>query len=296
MRESLQRRVAEVLSEQKGTEVRVLSTHGLGGGCINDARRIETTDGVYFLKSNPSPLPAMFPREAEGLSALAAVGAITVPEPIHAHDGGDGVLPFLLTSWIEPGRRASGFSREFGRRFARLHKEGTGTRFGFEHDNYLGSTPQPNGWSDDWVEFFREKRLGYQLRLARRHGFGGDLQLLGERLLERLGELIAEPAEPPTLLHGDLWGGNYMVAKSGEPVLIDPATYYGRREADLAMTQLFGGFDSEFYEGYEEVWPLAGGSRHRLDIYQLYHLLNHLNLFGSGYLGGCLQILRRWAG
>lgn len=296
MPEKLQRRVEEVLSQRKGAEVRVLSFQGLGGGCINDARRVETTDGVYFLKSNPAPLPGMFPREAEGLAALAAVGAIAVPEPVHAHDGGEGIIPFLLTTWIEPGRRARGFSREFGRRFARLHKEGTGERFGFAHDNYLGSTPQPNGWSDDWVAFFREERLGHQLALARRNGFGGELQLLGERLLDGLPDFIGEPGEPPTLLHGDLWGGNYMVTDSGAPALIDPAAYYGRREADLAMTRLFGGFDGEFYAGYEEVWPLAGGSGLRIDIYQLYHLLNHLNLFGGSYLGGCIRILRRWAG
>ena len=167
--------------------------------------------------------------------------------------------------------------------------------FGFEEDNYIGATPQPNAWTDDWVTFFAEQRLGFQLRLAADNGFGGELARLGERLLSRLGELIDEPAEPACLLHGDLWGGNYLCDAEGQPVLIDPAAYYGRREAELAMTTLFGGFDSAFYGAYEEAWPLAPGSAERLEIYKLYHLLNHLNLFGGGYLGGCLGVLRRFA-
>lgn len=291
----LYREVARVLSIYLGEDVEVSPGRGLGGGCINNAECVTTSAGRFFLKSNPSPLPGMFAREADGLEALESVGEIEVPAAIHASDGGPDFPPFLLTTYIEPGRKQPHFFELFGQCLADLHRAGTGKRFGFDNDNYLGSTPQPNTWSDDWVEFFRNHRLGHQLRLAERNGHGGELQRLGGKLLERLGDYLAEPNEPPTILHGDLWGGNYMVAKDGGAVLIDPAVYYGRREADLAMTRLFGGFDRDFYAAYEEVWPLADGSEARLEIYELYHLLNHLNLFGGGYLGGCLQILRRYA-
>ncbi len=204
--------------------------------------------------------------------------------------------PFLVLEAIDTGRRGEGFFETFGRRFAELHRKATGERFGFERDNYIGSTPQPNRWSDDWCEFWRRQRLGFQLDLARRRGLSDrTLDRLGDALLERLDELIGEPAEPPTLLHGDLWGGNgnYMVDEEGAPVLIDPAAYFGRREADLAMTRLFGGFDARFYAAYEEVWPLSPGAETRLDVYKLYHLLNHLNLFGGGYRSSSIDVLRR---
>lgn len=295
MQDGLARKAGEVLSDHHGQAVTIRNTRGLGGGCINNAICLETSVGRFFLKYNPAPLPGMFSREAEGLRALAAVGAIAVPEPIHASEGGNGYPPFLLTTWVEPGSKSPDFSENFGRAFATLHREGTGERFGFDNDNYLGSTPQPNGWSGDWVAFFREKRLGHQLRLAERNGHRGKLQQLGGKLMDRLDVYLNEPNEPPTILHGDLWGGNYMVGADGRAVLIDPAAYYGRREADLAMTRLFGGFDRRFYSAYEETWPLADGSSARLEIYELYHLLNHLNLFGGGYLGGCMDILHRYA-
>jgi fructosamine-3-kinase len=211
--------------------------------------------------------------------------------------GGDGsdAPPFLLMECIETGRPAGGFFEAFGRALALLHREARGARYGFERDNYIGATEQPNDWNDDWTAFWREQRLGYQLALARRQGLSdGAMIRHGDRLLERLDTLIGEPAEPPSLLHGDLWGGNYLVDERGGPVLIDPAAYYGRREADLAMTHLFGGFDARFHRAYEEVWPLEEGAAERLEIYKLYHLLNHLNLFGGSYYGGCMAILRRF--
>ncbi|MCA9664263.1 MAG: fructosamine kinase family protein, partial [Myxococcales bacterium] len=202
------------------------------------------------------------------------------------------VLEHIETSSIRP----PGFSRAFGAALAELHTSTSAARFGFAHDNYLGATPQPNGELDDWVEFFGRRRIGYQLGLARERGHarrGDELDTLGARLLEALGEIIGEPDEPPCLLHGDLWGGNYLVAEDGAPVLIDPAVYYGRREADLAMTRLFGGFDGAFYAGYEARWPLAAGAERRFVVYELYHLLNHLNLFGGSYRSSCIAHLRR---
>ena len=293
--------VADLIHRETGEHASITSSRPASGGCINDARVVELADGRrYFVKSNPAPLPGMFEQEAFGLGALAAAGAIPVPRPLGTGGGTRGVPPFLVTEAIEPGTPGPRFFEDFGRRFARLHRATPphrgprGEAFGFPADNYLGATPQPNTWCDDWAEFWRLNRLGHQLHLAREQGRSdATLDRLGDRLLDRLDEYLAEPAEPAALLHGDLWGGNYMVDRGGSPVLIDPAAYCGRREADLAMTRLFGGFDPRFYAAYEEVWPLAPGAKERLEIYQLYHLLNHLNLVGGGYRSGCVAILRK---
>ncbi len=287
--------IQQALERRFNEPVRIDGTSPVGGGCISNTQRLDTDHGPFFLKTNSTSPAGMFTAEAKGLAALHGVGVLPVPEPISVAET-EGARPaYLLTTWLEPGSPGPDFFEDFGRRFALLHRKGTGERYGFESDNFLGSTPQPNGWSDDWVAFFREKRLGYQLRLARRNGYTGELQRLGDRLLGRLDGYLRAPEEPPTLLHGDLWNGNYLCNSAGQAVIIDPATYYGRREADLAMTHLFGGFSRAFYRAYEEEWPLAPGSEDRLEIYKLYHLLNHLNLFGSGYLGGCLSVLRRYA-
>ncbi|MBI5154868.1 fructosamine kinase family protein [Candidatus Poribacteria bacterium] len=288
-----------VLERSTGETSLVRSRRPCGGGCINQTKIVETEDGRrFFVKSNPAPLPHMFEREAEGLAALAAPGVIRVPAPVGCGGGTDGVPPFLVLEFIESARPKTGFQTELGRRLAQLHRATTSGRFGFLHDNYIGSTPQPNGWMTDWVAFWRERRLGFQLQLARRHGLlDAELERLGARLMDRLDDLLGQPEEPACLLHGDLWGGNYMTDERGEPVLIDPATYFGRREADLAMTMLFGGFDREFYRAYEEVWPLPPDSAKRLEVYKLYHLLNHLNIFGGvAYLPSILRTMERIAG
>ncbi|MBX3729712.1 MAG: fructosamine kinase family protein [Candidatus Sumerlaeia bacterium] len=289
--------VEELIARETGRRGRVVGRTASGGGCINNAETVSLDDGRrFFLKSNPDPLPRLFECEAAGLRALAEAGTIRVPHPVGTGGGESDVPPFLVMEWIEPGAPGPRYQQELGHGFARLHRETHAPRFGFEHDNYIGATPQPNGWTDDWIAFWRERRLGFQLALARRKGLSDSrMDRLGEKLLARLDEFLAEPAEPPCLLHGDLWGGNAMADCQGAPVLIDPAAYYGRREADLAMTQLFGGFTRDFYRAYEEIWPLAPGSDARLDIYRLYHLLNHLNLFGGSYHASCLAILRRYA-
>ncbi|MBI1375668.1 MAG: phosphotransferase [Phycisphaera sp.] len=304
MNTALQHAIERLIGEATGEPARIDRASHAGGGCINNAQVITLADGRrYFVKSNAAPLPGMFEREAEGLAALADAATIRVPRPVGTGGGNEGdgdapgVEPFIVMEAIETGSRGGGFSETFGRAFAELHRATTGERFGFDHDNYIGATPQPNTWCDDWVTFFREHRLGHQLRLARRAGLSdATMDRLGDKLLDRLDTLIGEPAEPACLLHGDLWGGNYLCDAAGEPVLIDPAAYRGRREADLAMTYLFGGFDARFYAAYHEAWPLADGADDRVDVYKLYHLLNHLNLFGSGYRSGCVSIMQRYAG
>ncbi len=301
MEPKLQGAVEGLIARVTGDAGRIVRSSSAGGGCINAARTVELDDGRrFFVKSNPDPLPGMFEREAEGLAALAETGVIRVPRPVGTGRG-EGIPPFIVLEAIANGRRGPGFAEDFGHRFAALHRAAPSHRgpggepFGFDRDNYLGATPQPNGWCAGWCDFWRRRRLGYQLELARRRGLSDSrLDRLGDRLLDRLEDLLGEPEEPAALFHGDLWGGNYLVGEAGEPVLIDPAVYYGRREADLAMTMLFGGFEPRFYAAYQEAWPLAPGSAERLEIYKLYHLLNHLNLFGRGYRGGCLAILERF--
>ncbi len=284
------------LAEREGGSPRVVGSRGVGGGCIHRAELVELDDGrTLFVKSNAQAPGGMFESEARGLAALGSVGVIRVPGD--AWVGEAGPVRFLAMEAIDQGRGGAGFSRRFGRALARQHRSGLGESFGFEGDNFIGATPQPNRWTADWVEFFAQHRLAFQLGLARRAGLSdGSLDRLGDRLLERLGEWLDLPEERPCLIHGDLWSGNFLVDSVGEPVLVDPAVYYAHREAELAMTRLFGGFDAGFYDAYEEEWPLPPETAERQQIYALYHLLNHLNLFGTGYLGRCLSTLRALVG
>ena len=227
-----------------------------------------------FVKSVPLADAAMLDAEAEGLRALAACGAIVVP---HVIDQGtrDGTA-FLATSWLDFGSAPRG--EAMGRALARLHRIGQGTRYGWGRDNFIGRTPQVNGWDDDWAAFFLERRLRPQFELAARHGLRD-----ADALLDAVPRLLEGHAPPPSLLHGDLWSGNAAMLASGEPAIFDPAVYIGDREADIAMTHLFGGFDASFYSAYEDEWPLPEGHEVRRDLYNLYHIVNHLNLFGSSY-------------
>ena len=264
----------------------------VGGGDISAAWRLDAADGTVFLKTGPASSYDMFSGEAEGLAELARADAIRVPEVVAFGVAGD--TAYCAFEWIDFGRLARDTEHKLGERLAALHRT-TQERFGWHRDNTIGLTPQPNEPSDDWVDFLRERRLGFQLELAANYGYTGALQEQGARLLERL-PVYFEGYEPQaSLLHGDLWGGNWGSC-DGEPVIFDPAVYYGDRESDLAMTRLFGGFGRAFYDAYETAWPLSPGHRERNDLYQLYHVLNHLNLFGSGYLGRALDILNRLLG
>ncbi|NPA27399.1 MAG: fructosamine kinase family protein [Chloroflexi bacterium] len=272
---------------QRGLQIQ--SWHPVAGGDINEAYRLVTTQGPsFFLKRNLHAPEDMFAREAEGLQALrAAPGGPTVPEPYLW--GPD----FLLMEDLRPAPRRSDYWPRFGRQLAHMHQK-TGPAFGFPHDNYIGLTPQPNPWTQDGYTFFAQHRLLYQAQLAHRRGLlpTEDVRAV-ERLAARLPEWI--PEQPPSLLHGDLWSGNALTDAQGNPAIVDPAAYYGWAEADLAMTALFGAFPEIFYQAYQEVRPLEPGWRERFPLYNLYHLLNHLNLFGLGYRESVRHILRRFS-
>lgn len=265
----------------------VVEERPVGGGCINNGARIACHDGSrFFIKTNGSAPADMFEREAEGLNEICEGHGLRVPQ-VHLWDE-----EFILLEDLAPAPRVANWSETLGRQLAALHKR-TSEKFGFHHDNYLGTTPQPNQWTEDGFEFFADQRLGHQARLAR-NGGGISRGEAGqvERLAARLPELL--PAQPASLIHGDLWGGNATSDERGQPALIDPAAHYGWAEAELGMTALFGGFDEAFYHAYESVRPLDAGWRERLPIYNLYHLLNHLNLFGAGYHGQVMAVLRRY--
>jgi protein-ribulosamine 3-kinase len=293
--------VERAIAASTGRSSAIVGSIACAGGCIHHASIVELADARrYFIKRSEVARSGMFAAEADGLRALGNVGSIRVPRVIAVADpdapGDCESQPFLVLEAIETSEAPRSFHREFGRRLAELHAAARGDTFGFSRGNWIGSTPQPNPSTKDWVDFWRIARLGHQLSLVRRrYPRDDEIQRLGTKLLDRLDRIISEPDEAPTLLHGDLWSGNYLVDENGSPVLIDPAVYWGRREADLAMTRLFGGFPRDFYEGYEETWPLEPGSDVRMAIYGLYHLLNHLVIFGTGYREPCLAVLRSHA-
>jgi fructosamine-3-kinase len=230
----------------------------------------------------------MLEAEADGLRELDAGNSVRVPTVLASGAVGNGA--FLALEWVQISRASGEEQALLGTQLAHQHRV-LATRFGWHRDNTIGSTEQVNTWTDDWSSFFREHRLRFQLQLAKRNGYDGRLQESGARLLERVDELLGGHRPAPSLLHGDLWGGNAGADPSGAPVIFDPAVYFGDREADLAMTRLFGGFTREFYEAYEEAWPLPSSAPDRVDLYNLYHVLNHLNLFGPGYLGQAQSII-----
>lgn len=271
-----------------------IASRPLGGGCINQARILDVDGDRFFFKSNTHALPRQFEAEAAGLREMRVSGtSLVIPEPIAWLDT-EGAR-FLVTEYLEPGRRVGDFDERLGVGLAELHACSHENGFGFELGGYCGATPQPNGWMRDWPGFYAERRLGHQLRLARERGIAPDIASRLERLIERLTDWIG-PVEPSSLIHGDLWSGNLHVAPDGRPALIDPAAYYGHPEAELGMMALFGGFAPGVWQSYGEARRLEPGWRNRLDLYTLYHVLNHFVLFGGGYAGQADEILRRYVG
>jgi protein-ribulosamine 3-kinase len=276
------------LSGHLQVPVVVSGSRPVSGGCINRCFELQTSSGKFFLKYNDAGrFPGMFEAEARGLALLA--DARSIPVPVVIATGAISGLSFLLLEWIESARRKKNFWTEFGSRLAKLH-HGSAELFGLASDNYIGSLPQSNRQHKRWTDFFIGERIEPQIKRALDAGaMTHEDKKKFDRLADRMDELV--PGEPPALLHGDLWSGNFMADSSGSALLMDPAVYYGHREADLAMTKLFGGFDPEFYEAYGSAFPLKAGFSERADIHNLYPLLVHVNLFGGGYIEQVRRIL-----
>ncbi len=275
-------------------DVTIDSAATVGGGCIANACRLETDTAPFFLKYGDEEVARTFPGEAAGLEALGAADSpLEVPSVVETASPTTDRPGFLIMEWINSGRKGRRFWKRFGEGLAALHRR-TADEYGFEQDNFIGRLPQYNEWTDKWPAFFREQRLAPQVEMARdRDRWRSDWERSLEALYRRLPDLLPTTPEP-SVLHGDLWKGNYMVTAVGDPALIDPATYFGHREADLAMTELFGGYDDAFYDAYRSTWGLEPDYETRRDIYNLYHLINHLNHFGGGYASSVESTLKRF--
>lgn len=268
---------------------KIISVRSVSGGCINDSRII-TTDKQqdYFVKISNHP-NEMFLKEANGLKEINQTKEIRTQEVYYADQN------ILILEAVSSGYRIKNFFEDFGQRFAKMHKHFS-PQFGFYEDNFIGSTPQLNltiaEEKTNWTKFYFNERLLFQFKLAERNGYVNEsLRKSFLKLENNIDSILKLDDIKPSLLHGDLWGGNYLIDEKGFACLIDPAVYYGHREADLAMTKLFGGFDSTFYLAYDEEYPLDDGYAYRENIYKLYHILNHLNLFGTGYLNQAIQLM-----
>ncbi|MDH3419883.1 MAG: fructosamine kinase family protein [Gammaproteobacteria bacterium] len=287
----------KLLSEElrRRCGIRLLGgAEAVGGGSINRAFKVLSEQGPLFLKLNTPSALGMFEAEAAGLEILAQAEAVRVPAVVAVGAVADAA--YLILEWIVFGPKSEAAERSLGADLASQHRV-TRSEFGWDRDNTIGSTPQVNAPTGDWPTFFCEHRLRYQLALAVRNGLPAATAADVERLLDKVAVLFDAYEPDASLLHGDLWGGNWGVTTDGTPVIFDPAVYYGDRETDLAMTRLFGGFGSAFYDAYAEAWPLAPGWERRVELYNLYHLLNHFNLFGAGYLAsvqGALEKLLRY--
>jgi len=279
--------IAAAISKASNQPFHPRSPQNQGGGCINTAVTLADGASSWFVKLNAVNQLPMFEAEAAGLQALADSNSIRVPKPLCT--GTTAEHAFIVMEQLELRAGSTAEQSLAGEQLAALHQH-RNTLFGWERENTIGATAQHNDYMDDWIEFWREHRLGFQLRLAITNGYGGNLQDDGERLLGSFQHLL-DHAPVASLLHGDLWGGNLSFSKEGQPVIYDPATYFGDREAELAMTELFGGFSNRFYQAYTATLPMSAGYPAHKRLYNLYHVLNHLNLFGSGYLGQAQRMI-----
>jgi len=272
--------IAEQITAATGQAFSATSINAVGGGCINQSYHISDGTRAYFVKLNHGAHLDMFIAEAKGLNEIHASRSIRCPRPVCV--GTTQGQAHIVMEYIGLGAPQSQSAQMLGEQLALMHAK-TQSRFGLDHDNTIGSTPQSNSLTAEWVEFWQNHRLGFQLQLAAKRGYGGKLQRSGETLLTQLPAFFTDYQPKPALLHGDLWSGNAGYDLKGMPVIYDPALYYGDRECDLAMTELFGGFSSAFYDAYQAAYPLDPGYQARKTLYNLYHIINHLNLFGGGY-------------
>jgi len=301
-------KIAAHISEATGDTFSIENRRSVSGGCINQGYAISSSARTYFAKINQASQVAMFEAEALGLQQMGETQTIRIPQPICW--GTEGNSAYIVLEWLDlPGGGGEIAWAEMGRKLAAMHKYTPPSPpllrggeevdyallrgcFGWDMNNTIGSTPQINNWTADWAEFWAEHRIGYQLKLGRRRGNFSR----GESLLAAIPKLLEDYKPQPSLVHGDLWGGNASVTAAGEPVIFDPAAYWGDREVDIAMTELFGGFPAAFYRGYNEVWLLDSGYERRKILYNLYHILNHFNLFGGSYESQANQMINRILG
>lgn len=279
------------ISQLTGQKFQTSQYSSVSGGCINQGYAISNEKITYFVKLNQASYGEMFAAEMLGLQQMYETNTIRVPKPVCW--GNTNNSSYIVLEWLEMSDGNSKSWQQMGRNLAIMHKTISNKGFGWDINNTIGSTPQINTWKSDWIEFYTEHRLGYQFQLARRRGGRFPLE---EKLLASIPELLADHHVEPALVHGDLWGGNAGFTVDGEPVIFDPATYFGDREVDIAMTELFGGFPLAFYQGYQEVFPLDEGYEQRKTLYNLYHILNHFNLFGGGYASqanGMIEVILR---
>ncbi len=281
--------IIEHIEQTTGRHFSVRRQQVMGGGSINAAFLLTGHDGQqYFVKNNLTGQKAMFEAEARGLQEIASSKTLKVPKQVCF--GENQAQSYIVLEYLDMAGRAD--QRLLGEQLAAMHQM-TAERFGWEINNTIGATFQPNDWMDNWLRFWSDQRLGFQLQLAAQNGYGGELQSLGEKLLIEMPALFTGREMKPSMLHGDLWGGNVAGLKDGTPVIFDPAFYYGDREADLAMTYVFGGFAPDFYASYQNAFPLDDGFAVRKTLYNIYHIINHLNLFGGGYHGQAIHMLEQ---
>lgn len=270
--------IAAQISQSTGQPFNVAHRRSVGGGSVNHAYAIVDGDRAYFVKVNEASRLSMFEAEALGLQEIAATKTIRVPRPLCW--GTADQSSYIVLEWLDTGYGTHRSWQEMGRNLAAMHRVTSSLGFGWSRDNTIGFIPQRNPWTTTWVEFFTVHRIGFQLDLAQKRG-GRFSQ--GDRLLDVIPSILAGHEPEPSLVHGDLWTGNAIVTQLEEPVIVDPATYYGDREVDLAMSELFGSFPNDFYRAYNDAYPLEAGYERRKILYNLYHILNHYNQFGSGY-------------
>jgi len=284
--------IAEEISHATGKPFTIEDRRSVGGGSISQSYAITNGMDTYFLKFNSACEYEMFAAEALGLKEMYDTHTIRVPQPICWGTAGNSA--YIVMELLNLGRGGGSEVWEtMGEQLAQMHRKPISEQFGWHRNNTIGSTPQINTFMDNWADFFAEHRIGYQVRLAKRRGGNYPDP---KKIVEKVREVLADHQPQPSLVHGDLWGGNAAVTKGGEPVIVDPATYYGDREVDIAMSELFGGFPAAFYQGYNAAWELDAGYQQRKDLYNLYHILNHFNLFGGGYGSQASRMIDRLMG